>query len=109
MDQTRQVLNKRVNEMGTSEATVSLEGKKRIRVELPGVEDADEAIEKVGQTAKLSFLLSDGTKIQIANTVDIRLSLSSHQKEQRNLQQPHLRQHQEALSHLIRMFRTMQS
>ena len=34
MDQTRQVLNKRVNEMGTSEATVSLEGKKRIRVEL---------------------------------------------------------------------------
>ena len=63
MDQTRQVLNKRVNEMGTSEATVSLEGKKRIRVELPGVEDADEAIEKVGQTAKLSFLLSDGTKV----------------------------------------------
>ena len=56
MDQTRQVL-------GTSEATVSLEGKKRIRVELPGVEDADEAIEKVGQTAKLSFLLSDGTKV----------------------------------------------
>ncbi len=63
MDQTRQVLNKRVNEMGTSEATVSLEGKKRIRVELPGVENADEAIQKIGQTAKLSFLLSDGTKV----------------------------------------------
>lgn len=63
MDQTRQVLNKRVNEMGTSEATVSLEGEKRIRVELPGVDDADEAIKKIGQTAQLSFLLSDGTKV----------------------------------------------
>ena len=41
MNQTRAVMNQRVNAMGISEATVSLEGDKRLRVEMPGVENAD--------------------------------------------------------------------
>ena len=61
MDQTRAVLNNRVNAMGLAEATVSIEGSNRIRVEMPGVEDAQEAIETIGQTAQLSFVLADGT------------------------------------------------
>lgn len=61
MEQTRAVLDKRVNAMGISEATVSLEGKDRIRVEMPGVEDAEQAIEQIGKTAQLRFLLADGT------------------------------------------------
>ncbi len=63
MDQTRAVLNNRVNAMGISEATVSLEGTNRIRVEMPGVEDAQEAIEQIGRTAQLSFLLADGSVV----------------------------------------------
>ena len=63
MDQTRAVLNNRVNAMGISEATVSLEGEKRLRVELPGVDDPEEAIEQIGRTAKLRFLLADGTEV----------------------------------------------
>ncbi len=61
MDQTRAVLNNRVNAMGIAEATVSLEGTQRIRVEMPGVQDAQEAIEQIGRTAQLSFVLADGT------------------------------------------------
>ncbi len=61
MDQTRAVLNNRVNAMGISEATVSLEGDRRIRVEMPGVEDAQDAIDQIGKTAQLSFVLADGT------------------------------------------------
>ena len=61
MDQTRAVLDNRVNAMGISEATVSLEGTNRIRVEMPGVSDAQEAIEQIGKTAQLSFVLADGT------------------------------------------------
>ncbi|MBR3786269.1 MAG: protein translocase subunit SecF [Firmicutes bacterium] len=61
MDQTRAVLDNRVNAMGISEATVSLEGDHRLRVEMPGVEDAQEAIEQIGRTAQLSFALADGT------------------------------------------------
>ena len=62
MEQTKEVLNKRVNAMGVSEATVSIEGGNRLRVEMPGVKDAKTAIERIGQTAKLRFTLADGTE-----------------------------------------------
>lgn len=62
MEQTKQVLAKRVNAMGVSEATVNVEGKNRLRIEMPGVKDAQTAIKKIGQTAKLKFTLADGTE-----------------------------------------------
>lgn len=61
MDQTKSVLEKRVNAMGVSEATVAIEGTNRIRVEMPGVKDAESAIKQIGRTAQLSFKLADGT------------------------------------------------
>jgi len=61
MNQTKSVLENRVNAMGISEAQVSIEGTNRIRVEMPGVEDAEEAIEQIGRTAQLQFFLADGT------------------------------------------------
>lgn len=63
MDQTREVINKRVNGMGIAESTVSIEGDKRIRIELPGVDNAETAIAAVGRTAQLQFLLADGTLV----------------------------------------------
>ncbi|MEG0923837.1 MAG: protein translocase subunit SecD [Anaerovoracaceae bacterium] len=63
MDQTRAVLDNRVNQMGLSEASVTIEGKNRLRVELPGVKDADAAIEQIGKTAQLQFLLADGSVV----------------------------------------------
>lgn len=63
MEQTRAVLNNRVNAMGIAEATVSLEGDKRLRVELPGVDNSQDAIEQIGKTARLRFLLADGTEV----------------------------------------------
>ena len=61
MNQTKSVLENRVNAMGISEAAVSIEGTNRLRVEMPGVEDAEEAIEQIGRTAQLQFFLADGT------------------------------------------------
>ncbi len=61
MNQTKSVLENRVNAMGISEAQVSIEGTNRIRVEMPGVENAEEAIEQIGRTAQLQFYLADGT------------------------------------------------
>ena len=63
MEQTREVINKRVNAMGISEATVSIEGSNRLRIEMPGVKDADTAIKRIGKTAKLKFTLADGTEV----------------------------------------------
>ena len=58
MDQTRAVLNNRVNQLGVAESTVTREGTNRLRVEMPGVTDAEEAINAIGTTAQLSFVLS---------------------------------------------------
>ncbi len=61
MEQTQAVIEERVNQMGLAEPVVTIEGEKRIRVELPGAEDAQEAIEQIGTTAQLQFALADGT------------------------------------------------
>lgn len=61
MEQTQAVIENRVNQMGLSEPVVTIEGDKRIRVELPGVDNAEEAIEAIGRTAQLQFLLADGS------------------------------------------------
>lgn len=63
MEQTRAVLNNRVNAMGISEATVNIEGTDRLRIEMPGVENAQEAIEQIGKTAQLRFLTADGKEV----------------------------------------------
>ena len=62
MEQTRNVLERRVDAMGVANATVTVEGEKRIRVEMPGVEDAESAINRIGDTAKLRFTTADNTE-----------------------------------------------
>lgn len=61
MEQTQAVIENRVNQMGLSEPVVTIEGEKRIRIELPGAEDAKEAIDTIGRTAQLQFMMADGT------------------------------------------------
>lgn len=63
MEQTRAVLDNRVNQMGVAESSVTIEGTKRIRVEIPGAENAEEAIDAVGRTAQLKFILADGSVV----------------------------------------------
>lgn len=62
MEQTRNVLERRVDAMGVANATVTVEGEKRIRVEMPGVDDAKTAINRIGETAQLRFTTADNTQ-----------------------------------------------
>jgi len=50
------LLQGRLDWSGWTEAEVAKEGDKRIRVQIPGVADAEEAIQEIGQTAQLSFV-----------------------------------------------------
>ena len=43
-----------------TDAEVAKEGQKRLRVDIPGVENAEEAISEIGQTAQLSFVDESG-------------------------------------------------
>jgi len=66
MDQTKTVMEKRINEMGLTEPKIAVTNLNRIRIELPGVSDAQEAISQVGRTALLEFAVVEADQVAIA-------------------------------------------
>lgn len=56
MDSAISMIQQRLDRKGWTESNVYQEGDKRIRVEIPGIEDVETAINEIGQTAKLSFV-----------------------------------------------------
>lgn len=61
VERARQILERRINEMGLAEPLIQREGKKRIIIELPGVKDPDQAIKTIGKTAVMLFKDENGT------------------------------------------------
>jgi preprotein translocase subunit SecD len=59
IEQTMNTLNKRVNELGVSEAIVQRQGKNRISVDLPGIQDTTRAKDIIGKIATLRFHMVD--------------------------------------------------
>lgn len=59
VDQSIEVIRKRVDETGTKEPTIIRQGDDRIVVQLPGVKDPQHLKELIGQTAKMTFRLVD--------------------------------------------------
>ena len=55
MSQTLTTLRGRIEELGITEAVTQRQGKQRIRIELPGVQDPSEAKRIIGATASLDF------------------------------------------------------
>ena len=55
MGQTLTTLRSRIEELGITEAVTQQQGKHRIRIELPGVQDPTEAKRIIGATASLGF------------------------------------------------------
>lgn len=56
IDRTKQMLELRVNNLGVSEATIAETSGNRIRIEIPGIYDAQKALDQVGRTGKLRFV-----------------------------------------------------
>ncbi len=54
------IMRNRVDKLGVTEPNIQQEGKNRVLIELPGIEDPDEAINLIGTTAKLEFRTHDG-------------------------------------------------
>jgi preprotein translocase subunit SecD len=54
-------LSKRINELGVSEPVIQQQGKDRIIVQLPGVQDVAHAKDIIGRTATLEFRMVDDT------------------------------------------------
>ena len=95
---TKQKLQNRVENYST-EAEVYLEGSDRINVDIPGVQDANQILEEMGQPGTLTFTLEDGTEVingdhienaqpysttnQVTNAVEygVQLTLTDEGKE----------------------------
>lgn len=56
MDTVRQIIDQRVNALGVAEPLVQLEGERRILVELPGIDNPEEAFSLIQETALLEFV-----------------------------------------------------
>lgn len=63
MEQAKAIIRQRVDGLGVAEPNIVLEGKKRIRVELPGIKNAQDAIDIIGKTAQLQFIDPKGNVV----------------------------------------------
>ncbi len=55
MQQSLEIIRRRVDEVGTREPTIQREGTDRILIQVPGIGSAEELIKIIGTTAKLTF------------------------------------------------------
>jgi preprotein translocase subunit SecD len=63
MQAARVIVENRVNGLGVTEPLVQLQGDQRIIVELPGIEDPDQAIATLRETGLLEFVEADRTPL----------------------------------------------
>ncbi len=69
IEQVIEVFSRRVDSMGLTEPLIIREGEKRIRVELPGAKNAQEAIDMIGKTAQLKFVTADDEVVVTGSNV----------------------------------------
>jgi len=55
MEQSLEIIRRRVDEAGTREPTIQRQGQDRILIQVPGIGSAEELLELIGKTAKLTF------------------------------------------------------
>ncbi|MBE6915089.1 MAG: protein translocase subunit SecD [Ruminococcaceae bacterium] len=85
------VLQRRLDSLNYSEATVQLVGDRRVMVEIPAVSDPEEAVQMLGKTALLEFADADG------NVVISGADIESAKAEYGQLEQNGISQHYIAL------------
>ncbi len=61
VEQSIQIVERRVNELGTVEPSIQRQGQDRILVQVPGLQDPTRLKELIGKTAKLEFRMVDPT------------------------------------------------
>jgi preprotein translocase subunit SecD len=64
VEQSIEIVRRRVDELGTREPSIQRQGAERIVVQLPGLQDPGHMKELLGKTAKLTFHMVDDTATQ---------------------------------------------
>ena len=84
LGETANNVSRRVNALGLTEATVQVQGRDRILVELPGVRDPEQAITTIQQTALLEFVDFGGLSAQVQRYVGSEIVTSEQVALQQN-------------------------
>lgn len=74
MEAAKQIIERRVNGLGVSEPVIQRIGDDKILVELPGLDDPDQAVAAFGSTGLLEFIDAGGTPLQEGQRVNTSLS-----------------------------------
>ncbi len=69
MSDVEEVMRRRLDNLGYTEALVYIVGDNCIRIEIPGIANPTEAVETIGSTAKLSFTDDDGNEFMTGENV----------------------------------------
>ncbi|MDP9749611.1 protein translocase subunit SecD [Thermoanaerobacter pentosaceus] len=80
------VIRNRVDALGVTQPVIAQQGSNRIRVELPGMNDPDRAIEIIGKTAQLKFVGPDGQVILTG--ANVKDSKAVYAQTETGVQQP---------------------
>lgn len=77
LEDTRRIIENRVNALGVSEPVVQIAGTRRIVVELPGVTNLEQAVNTIKQTGLLEFVDAGATPIPEGTTIRTTLDIST--------------------------------
>jgi protein-export membrane protein SecD len=69
MNTVANMMRTRLDGLGYSEATVTRQGTKKVRIEIPSVSDPEKAAETLGATAQLKFVDYQGTEVLTGSDV----------------------------------------
>ena len=59
VEQSLETIRNRIDQFGVTEPEIAPQGEDRIAIQLPGIKDPRSAIELIGKTARLEFMLVD--------------------------------------------------
>jgi len=77
LDGTRDTLERRVNGLGVAEPLIQTRGDNQIVVELPGVDDPEQAVEVLRETALLEIINTNGSPLAPGSVVQTTLGEAS--------------------------------
>lgn len=70
MEETKAIIQQRVDGLGVAEPNITIENENRIRIELAGLNDPQAAIDLVGKTAQLEFIDAEGNVVLTGKNVE---------------------------------------
>jgi protein-export membrane protein SecD len=73
--QSIEIIRRRIDVLGTTEPTIQRQGRDRVLVQVPGIDDPQRLKDLIGQTAKMTFhMVTSASAADIENAVNGRIS-----------------------------------